>query len=64
MRTRIYWTIRHAGRAMREIRFMCRCWWLNQRVEFLEWRLGLDALAPQSQPVPLQALPDSLEGAR
>lgn len=64
MRTRIYWTIRHVCQAMHEMRFICRCWWLNQRVEFLEWRLSCDALTPQSQPVPLRVLPDPLGGAR
>ncbi len=58
MNTRIYRSVQHASRMVHEIRFNCNCWWLSQQVEFLEWRLGFDVLAPQSQPV---SIPISLK---
>ena len=54
MKTTIYWTIQHSRRAVHEFRFRATCWWLSQQVEFLEWRLRLEALMPpaQSDPTP------------
>ncbi len=54
MKTTIYWTMQHSRRAVQEFRFRATCWWLGQQVEFLEWRLRLDALIPpaQSNPAP------------
>ena len=54
MKTTIYWTIQHSRAAMHEFRFRATCWWLSQQVEFLEWRLRLDALRPppHSDPKP------------
>jgi hypothetical protein len=54
MNTRIYRSIQHARWMVHEIRFKCNCWWLSQRVGFLEWRLGLDA--PEPQPVPIRVV--------
>ena len=53
MKTTIYWTIQHSRRAAHELRFRATCWWLSQRVEFLEWRLRLNALRPPTQPDPM-----------
>lgn len=50
MKTRMYWARQHVRRAMRETRHSFNCWWLSQRVEFLEWRLGFDVLDPQPHP--------------
>ena len=57
MKTRIYWTIQHSRCAAHEIRFRAKCWWLSQQVEFLEWRLRLEALMlpVQSDPTPTSA---------
>jgi hypothetical protein len=57
MKTTIYWTIQHSRRAAHELRFRATCWWLSQQVEFLEWRLRLEALMPpvQSDPTPTSA---------
>jgi hypothetical protein len=57
MKTTIYWTIQHSCRAAHELRFRATCWWLSQQVEFLEWRLRLEALMPpaQSDPAPTSA---------
>ena len=54
MKTTIYWTIQHSRAAMHEFRFRATCWWLSQQVEFLEWRLRLEAVMPpaQSDPTP------------
>ena len=54
MKTTIYWTMQHSRRAVHEFRFRATCWWLSQQVEFLEWRLRLEALMPsvQSDSVP------------
>jgi hypothetical protein len=46
MKTTIYRTMQHSHRAVQEFRFRVTCWWLYQHVEFLEWRLRLDALNP------------------
>lgn len=53
MKTRLYWTSQHLRRAWRELRFTLTCWWLGQQVEFLEWRVRLEALMPQASPVPV-----------
>ena len=57
MKTTIYWTIQHSRHAAHELRFRATCWWLSQQVEFLEWRLRLEALMPpaQSDPTPTSA---------
>jgi len=54
MKTTIYWTMQHSRLAVHEFRFRATCWWLSQQVEFLEWRLRLEALMPfvPSDPVP------------
>jgi hypothetical protein len=44
MNTRFYWVIQHLRRTMHESRLIWRCWWLTQRVKFLEWRLRCDVL--------------------
>jgi len=49
MKSAIYWTIQHSRHAAHELRFRATCWWLSQQVEFLEWRLRLDALMPPVQ---------------
>lgn len=46
MKTTIYWAAQHIRRAALEFRFRAMCWWLSQQVEFLEWRLRLEALMP------------------
>jgi hypothetical protein len=48
MRTTIYWAIQHSRVAVRAGRWHARCWWLNQQVEFLGWRLWVDERRPQS----------------
>jgi hypothetical protein len=55
MKTTIYWAMQHSRRAVYEFRFRATCWWLRQHVEFLEWRLQLDAQNPpaQSDPTPI-----------
>ena len=52
MKTTIYWAIQHSRRAVHEFRFRATCWWLGQQVEFLEWRLRLEALMPPAQSDP------------
>jgi hypothetical protein len=37
---------------MHDLRFAAACWWLSQRVDFLDWRWHFDALMPQPQPMP------------
>ena len=49
MKTTIYWTMQHSRRAVHEFRFRATCWWLSQQVEFLEWRLLLEAQMPSAQ---------------
>lgn len=51
MNTRIHWSIQRVRRAMYELRFKYTRWWLSQRVEFLEWQLGLETLVPQPMSV-------------
>ena len=52
MKTTIYWTMQHSLRALHECRFRTTCWWLSQQVEFLEWRLKLDAVIPPAPSTP------------
>lgn len=51
MKTQLYWTIQHLRREMHDLRFAAACWWLSQRVDFLEWCWHLEALMPQLIPV-------------
>jgi len=51
MKTRIYWAMQHSRYAVNEFRFRTTCWWLNQQVEFLAWRLRQEALMPPTQSV-------------
>lgn len=55
MKTTIYWTAIHSRRAADELRFRATCWWLRQQVEFLDWRLSMEALMlrTQSNPAPI-----------
>jgi hypothetical protein len=53
MKTTWYWTVRHVSRALYDMRWRAACWWLRQRVEFLAWRLRLDALLPAATPEPV-----------
>jgi hypothetical protein len=46
MKTTIYWTCRHIQRAAQDVRFAAKLWWLNQQVEFLDWRAQMEALLP------------------
>ena len=52
MKTTIYWAMQHSRFAVNEFRFRATCWWLNQQVEFLEWRLRREAMIPSAQSVP------------
>jgi len=52
MKTTIYWAMQHSRHAVNEFRFHAICWWLNQQVEFLEWRLRREAMMPPAQSVP------------
>ena len=54
MKTTIYWTTQHSRRIVHDVRFRATCWWLRQQVEFLDWRMRLDALSPlpHSEPAP------------
>jgi hypothetical protein len=52
MKAKIYWTAQHMTRGIHDLRFAATCWWLSQRVDFLQWRWRLDGLMPQLQPVP------------
>ena len=55
MKTTIYWTMQHSRHAVHNLRFRATCWWLRQHVEFLEWRLRLNAVDPPapSDPTPM-----------
>ena len=54
MKTMIYWAMQHSHYAVNEFRFCATCWWLNQQVGFLEWRLRRKSMMPltQSDPAP------------
>lgn len=53
MKTTWYWTVRHISRALYDMRWRAACWWLRQRVDFLEWRMRLDTLLPVATPEPV-----------
>lgn len=50
MKTKIYWTIQHLSQTTHEMHVRAQCWWLGQQVEFLTWRLRLEASMPTVQP--------------
>lgn len=52
MKTTLYWTMQHSRRAVHEFRFRATCWWLSQQVEFLAWRLRLEALMAPAPSTP------------
>ncbi|WP_455243971.1 hypothetical protein [Petrachloros mirabilis] len=54
MKAKAYWAVRHIRQRAWDFRFATTCWWLSQRVDFLEWLWRLDALIPQVQPVRTQ----------
>jgi len=56
MKSTIYWTVQHIRRATYDLHFQAACWWLNQQVEFLGWRLRLGAVMP---PAPSDPAPTS-----
>jgi hypothetical protein len=49
MKTTIYWALHHSHCAVHAFRFRATCWWINQQVEFLEWRLRLESVMPSAQ---------------
>lgn len=49
MKAKFYWTTRHLKQTARNLRFSARCWWLSQQIDFLEWRMTVNATL--SQPV-------------
>ena len=57
MKTTIYWAIRHWCSAVHEFRIRAACWWLDQQVEFLDWRMRLESvMSPEpSTPAPVSA---------
>ena len=55
MKTTIYWAMQHSRDGMNEFRFRITYWWLNQQVEFLEWRLRRAAMMPSAQSDPAPA---------
>ena len=54
MKTTIYWTAQHSRLVMHDFHFRAACWWLRQQVEFLDWRMRLDAPSPLpcAEPIP------------
>lgn len=62
MKGRLYWATRHIRRSIHDLRFAATCWWLSQRVNFLEWPWRLDALMPHAQPIPAPIL--TTQGSR
>jgi hypothetical protein len=52
MKTNIYRAMQHSRDAVNEFRFCAACWWLNQQVGFLGWRLRREAMMPPAQSVP------------
>lgn len=58
MKATIYWTIQHLHRTRQELGFRAACWWLSQQVDFLEWRLQVEALL---RPVPSDLLSPSID---
>jgi hypothetical protein len=55
MKTTIYWALQHSYCIVHEFRFRTTCWWLSQQVEFLEWRLRLEATMPYARSGPAPA---------
>ena len=55
MNATIYWTGQRIQRAVHDARFSAKLWWLNQQVEFLDWRVRLEAFVP-SQPIAAHVL--------
>jgi hypothetical protein len=43
MKRTIDWATQHSCRVVHDFRFRASCWWLRQQVEFLDWRMRLDA---------------------
>lgn len=41
MNVSLYWTTRRIRRSWQHFRFRAQCWWLNQEMELLHWRLRL-----------------------
>ena len=65
----IYWTTQHSRRVVHDFRFRATCWWLRQQVEFLDWRMRLDAPSPlpHVEPAPtglIHVCSDEREGGR
>jgi len=56
MNAHIFWFGQHLKQAARDTKFAAKCWWLSQRVDFLEWRWQIDGRLsqPQSAAVPIQ----------
>lgn len=54
MKAKAYWAAQHIKQRARDFRFAITCWWLSQRVDFLEWQWRLDALIVQAQPIRAQ----------
>lgn len=50
MKTKIYWAIQHMSQAAHEMHVRAQYWWLGQQVEFLTWRLRLEASMLTVQP--------------
>jgi hypothetical protein len=48
MNTMIYWTGKRIQQTMQEARFSAKLWWLNQQVDFLEWRRQWEGLFSSS----------------
>lgn len=58
MKTTIYWIGQRLRRAAHEFRFNAKLWWLNQQVEFLDWRVTMEALLSSS---PFTAAPQPIK---
>lgn len=62
MKTTLFWALHHLWFTWRERRFRAVCWWLSQQVEFLTWRLRVEAFVQSSA---RKGVPDStLQGGR
>lgn len=48
MNATLYWTTQHLQRTAHEVQFAAKVWWLKQQVEFLDWRVQMEALLPSS----------------
>lgn len=62
MKATIYWTVQHIRRTAHDLHFQARCWWLSRQVEFVGWRLRLEALMPPVPSKPTAA--SSVQGRR